>query len=176
MAQGHGDVVDFHHGPNIPPSLNACRLPWDFTGSLCPSPLSQGLALWLALPCNVAELMVYQVQAVYLSTWLSPGPLLSLVSFLGDNVNHILNIFTTYSSSNSFTFNCCLVLHYMNKPQYSYPFPYWWHRGCLKFLTNTENNGKIFLCMPPVYIDDTSSHVYTSKSWGIHTPNLLNYS
>lgn len=82
---------------------------------------------------------------IYVSTWLSPEPLLSFASFLGDNMNHISDIFITYSSSNSFIFNCCLIFHFMNKSQDSYLFLYWWHIGW-SFFTNMENNGNIFPC------------------------------
>lgn len=40
------------------------------------------------------------------------------------------------------------------------------------------SHAKIFLYVPPLYVDETSSHVFTSKSWDIHTLQiviLLNY-
>lgn len=66
---------------------------------------------------------IWQKQYIYLSAWLSPKPWVSLVSFLGDNMNHISNIFITYSSWNWFIFNCHLIFHYMDKPQTVIHFP-----------------------------------------------------
>lgn len=143
--------------------------------SLFPGPLDQGLALfvnavwqkWWHDRCK---------QYMYLSTWLSPEPLLSLVSFPGDNMNHISDVFITWSSSNSFTFNCCLIFHFMNKSQDSSPFPYWRHIGWNFLLTQKimgiYSHAKIFRCVPSLCMDETSSHVYASKSWNIHTSHI----
>lgn len=90
-------------------------------------------------------------------------------------MSHILNIFITQKSSNSFIFNCSLIFRYMNKPQENYPFPYPWQVGHLECFTKTENNEKMFLCVLPVCTGQTFSNVYASKSWGMHTSNLLKY-
>ena len=68
-----------------------------------------------------------------------------------------------------------LIFHYVNKSQYSLSISLWMAYKLLIFFTNTENNGRIFLCMPPVYMGETFSHVYTSKSWNRHTLDVLKY-
>ena len=84
--------------------------------SRCPN---QCLGLWPASPVQCGRMVVCRTQAIYVFVNLTFScTLIYLVSFLWDNMNHILNIFVTQKSSSSCIFNCSLIPHIQkNKPQ-----------------------------------------------------------
>lgn len=126
----------------------------------------------LLCQCIAAEVIVEQVQAIYiyLSAWLSPKPWLSLVSFLGDNMNHISNIFITCSSWNSFIFNCCLIFHYMGKPQIVTHFSI---DGWSFLLIQKIMEKYSYACLLHTWMELPHIYILASHGLAIHTSHLL---